>query len=701
LALEHRIMIEAPPASHWLLDIVQAEHPLGEAIVLDRTTPLHIAWRNVAQSCGTTQAKLAKLVAAHFHLAVADFTTAQPRAAKLVPEKFLREHLVFPLRESDRQLIVAIADPGDYEAEQLITFASGRNTVFEVATPAEIQDAIDGHFAPDRAVEQLLSRVHAEMADSVRVVPQRAPESVLAFEAESAPIVKLTNVVLGDAVRARASDIHVEPFGEIGRIRFRVDGVLQGYAQVPIPVLNRVVSCLKIMGGMDIADRLRPQDGRAHIQVEEHSIDLRLSTVPTRDSEKAVVRLLDPRNAKGLGDLSLASDQLEPIRSLIGHRDGIVVVTGPTGSGKTTLLYAALREMPAGEINVMTVEDPIEYELPGLTQIQVAPKRGVTFASALKSILRQDPDVIFIGEIRDAETAAIAVQASLTGHLVLASLHTNDAVGAIARFADLGVERGEIASTFRGATAQRLVRRICSQCKQDIVGELTELETRLALRYGARPVVRSVGCAYCSQSGFRGRMPLLEILLATPQFEVGILDGATSSQLQRIALATGMRPLRAAALDRVRSGETTLEEIDRELGESDVQVAAATIPHILIAEDDPVIRKVAAGVLTTAGYRVTEAVDGVAALEALGAAPDVSLVVLDLAMPRMNGQELLRKLRGTVTTSTLPVIVLTGSTDDSTETEMMDAGGDDYVRKPINPEHFVSRVKAVLRRATR
>ena len=571
--------------------------------------------------------------------------------------------------------------------------------MFEVAPPSEIQDALDGRFAPDRAVEQLLNRVGADMESEVRIIRDKAPEAVVAFEAESAPIVKLTNVVLANAVRARASDIHVEPFGDVGRIRFRVDGVLQTYTRLPIPALNRVVSCLKIMGGMDIADRMRPQDGRAQIQINDQSIDLRLSTVPTRDSEKAVVRLLDPRNAKGLEHLALASDQLEPIRSLIGHRDGIVLVTGPTGSGKTTLLYAALREMPAGEINVMTVEDPIEYALPGLTQIQVAPKRGVTFASALKSILRQDPDVIFIGEIRDAETAAIAVQASLTGHLVLASLHTNDAVGAVARFADLGVERGDIASTLRGATAQRLVRRVCAQCAQKITGALSETETRLAARYGVQPVVRAVGCANCGQTGYRGRLPLLEILVASPQFETGIIDGATSSQLHRIAIATGMKPLRMSAIDRVRSGETTLEEIDRELGESDPDaVVVATQPHILIAEDDPVIRALALSLLATAGYRVSEAVDGVAALELLGATRDVSLVVLDLGMPRMNGRDVLVKLRGAVSTSGLPVIVLTGTTDDQTEIEIMNAGADDYVRKPLNPERFVARVKAALRR---
>ena len=696
-------MPETAVHTHWLLDVPHPAYGAGiEVPGIDASTPLMDAWRMVALANGITQAELATRIAAHFHLQVADFATAQLRASDLVPEKLARERSVFPLRETDRQLVVAVADPTDLEGEHLIGFASGRTPVFEIAPPGEIHEALDGRYAPDRAVQRLLNRVGAEMATAVRVVHDFTPETVAARDAESAPIVKLTNVILGDAVHARASDIHLEPAGDSGRVRFRVDGVLQPYTRVSMPILNRVVSCLKIMGQMDIADRLRPQDGRARISVDGHPLDLRLSTVPTHDSEKAVVRLLDPRNAKRLEDLSLTTAQLAPLRSLIAHRDGIVLVTGPTGSGKTTLLYAALREMPSGEMNVMTVEEPIEYELPGLTQIQVAPKRDLTFASALRSILRQDPDVIFIGEIRDEETAAIAVQASLTGHLVLASLHTNDAVGAIGRLADLGVERGEIASTLRGVTAQRLVRRVCAKCVQKITGPLTEIETRLAVRYDVTPAVRAVGCAHCAHTGYYGRVPLLEILVASPSLELGILDGSTASQLQHIAIAAGLHPLRAAAAARVRDGETTLEEIDRELGESDhdAEVRGGP-PHVLIADDDGVTRSTAHALLAANGFRVSEAGDGAEALEQIERLRDVSLVVLDLAMPRMSGQDVLQRLRSSVATHTLPVIVLTGDTSDRTEIALMDAGADDYVRKPLDPERFVSRVKATLRRAER
>lgn len=694
-------MLEAPSHIQWLLDVVHDDGLVvsGEPIV-DAHMTLSNAWRAVSQACDITPAQLAARVAAHFHMGVADLATTQLRAIELVPENLARKHHVFPLRETDHELVVAGSDPTDAEAEQVIGFVSGRKLVIEIAPPDAIQESLDARYAPDRVVERLLNRVGVEIAHEVRLEHEAAPESVAEREAASAPIIKLTNVILSDAVHSRASDIHLEPTGDSGRVRFRVDGVLRPYTRLSMAILNRVVSCIKIMGEMDIADRLRPQDGRARIRIDGQPIDLRLSTVPTRESEKAVVRLLDPRNAKKLEDLSLATSELEPLRTLLSHRDGIVLVTGPTGSGKTTLLYAALREMPTDEINVMTVEDPIEYELPGLTQIQVEPKREVTFANALRSILRQDPDVIFIGEIRDSETAAIAVQASLTGHLVLASLHTNDAVGAVARFTDLGVERGEIASTLRGATAQRLVRRICAKCAQRITGTLTELERRLAARYGVEPVVRAVGCPVCAGTGYYGRVPLLEVMVMTPELELGVIEGATASSLQNLALAAGMRPLREAAAAHVRAGETTLEEIDRELGESDPKPTHGNAqPLILIAEDDAVTRTAASALLAKNGFRVSEAEDGIAALAALNTVRDVSLLVLDLAMPRMSGQEVLRQLRGSVSTSRLPVVVLTGSTDEHMEAAVMDAGADDYVRKPIDPVRFVSRVKAALRRA--
>ncbi|HSR40651.1 MAG TPA: ATPase, T2SS/T4P/T4SS family, partial [Longimicrobiales bacterium] len=349
-------------------------------------------------------------------------------------------------------------------------------------------------------------------------------------------------------------------------MRFRVDGVLRNYMQLPIPALIRVVSRIKIMGNLDIADKWRPQDGRTRIVVEGRPYDVRISTVPTRDAEKVVLRILKGGEASKLSEIGLPEWELGRLRQLLANRDGIVCVTGPTGSGKTTTLYAGIRELATGEVNIMTVEDPVEYELPGITQIQVQTKRGVTFASALRAILRQDPDVILVGEIRDLETAEVAVQAAMTGHLVLATLHTNDAVSAVARLLDIGLDRPSIAATLRGTLAQRLVRKVCDECGEPIRGEMTEEEIRLAKLYNIRPPIRSVGCRRCAQTGYRGRLPIQEVFLVNNSIADLISGGATYSKLYTAATSSGMRPLQQVGIERVRSGETTLDELERVLG---------------------------------------------------------------------------------------------------------------------------------------
>jgi type II secretory ATPase GspE/PulE/Tfp pilus assembly ATPase PilB-like protein len=301
-----------------------------------------------------------------------------------------------------------------------------------------------------------------------------------------------------------------------------------------------------------------------------------------------VIRVLQSEGTRSLNDIGSPEWELSRIRQLLSYRDGITVVTGPTGSGKTTTLYAALREVATGEVNVMSVEDPVEYELPGITQIQVEPLRGVTFASALRAILRQDPDVIFVGEIRDPETAEVAVHASMTGHLVLATLHTNDAVSAVARFSHLGVDETSIASTLRGAVAQRLVRRLCTQCAEPVNGDLTTEEARLATIYGVEPVFRARGCKRCGQAGFRGRLPLIEVMSVTPTLQELITEKTSQSELFRAAVATGMRPLVRVALERVRAGETSLQEVERVIGGVKEEIGVTTgLPAALAAQLQP------------------------------------------------------------------------------------------------------------------
>ncbi|HVZ79067.1 MAG TPA: GspE/PulE family protein, partial [Gemmatimonadaceae bacterium] len=474
------------------------------------------AWEIASRTLGMSGSELAERIAPQFGLRPANFEQAESRALAVLPERLARKYHVFPLREDDRHVYVATADPTDIEVEHAIGFASGRRPVFELAAPGSIDDHLFSGYSADKVVENLLNTVDAQVADAVRVVEDMEPEAVDLSEVEAGPVVKLTNLILRDAVMHGASDIHIEPGPKGGTVRFRVDGVMRQHMHLPMAALNRVVSRIKVLGRLDIANRIVPQDGRTKVSIEGRNYDLRVSTVPTRDAEKAVIRVLRPENAKRLEEVGITPRELARLRQLLACRDGIVIVTGPTGSGKTTTLYSAIKEIATGHVNIMTVEDPIEYELPGITQIQVEHKRGVTFASSLRAILRQDPDVIFVGEIRDLETAEVAAQAAMTGHLVLATLHTNDAMSAVTRLADLGLDRQTIATCLRGCLAQRLIRRVCPECAQPLIGSLTEEEEKLSAQFGVLPLSRATGCKRCGNTGYRGRLPLVEVAIVTP-----------------------------------------------------------------------------------------------------------------------------------------------------------------------------------------
>ncbi|MBI2188339.1 MAG: Flp pilus assembly complex ATPase component TadA, partial [Acidobacteria bacterium] len=481
-----------------------------------------------------------------------------------------------------------------------------------------------------------------------------------------------------------------------GVVRVRVDGVLRSYMHLPRPVMDRVVSRIKVMGNMDVADRLRPHAGRAHVQVAGVDYDLRLSTVPTRQSEKVVVRILGPGRARSLADIDVPDAELRRLRQLFGNRDGLVVVTGPTGSGKTTTLYAALQDLASGKINIITVEDPVEYELSAVTQIQVAPPQGLTFASILRTILRQDPDIILVGEIRDLETAEIAFQASLTGHLVLTTLHTADAVGVLGRLAGLGVTRANIGTALRGIVAQRLVRRLCPECRVRTDGRLTPDEQHLSRLYGVVPLFRAGGCERCSGSGYRGRIPILEVLVKTPEIEQLIAEGEGAQRIQRAAEQFGMTSLLAAGLTRVRSGETTLEEMERVLGigtEAQPQPAGT---HVMVVGRDEPLRHTLRATLEGSGYRISEATDSASAWPRLSAGGDATLVVIELGA-EPGGRDLLVKLKSSPATAGLPVIAVLDA-DRPLDRALVEEGVDDVIHTPLDPAAVVARVRACLRR---
>ncbi|GMV07546.1 MAG: hypothetical protein AMXMBFR53_38210 [Gemmatimonadota bacterium] len=694
---------KASGAVHWLVRIAERAG-LGERERPDvppgsRATE---AWTHVTKSYALSDAKLSELVAEYFRLKVANFAEADPNAVLLIPEVMARKHHIFPLVEDDRHLVVATCDPTDVEAERALGFSSGRTAHFEVASPQAIQEALDARFSPEKAVEAFLGQLEGESEDAVKLVEEMGPEAISEEDAGATPVVKLTNLIIRDGISAGASDIHVEPGRKMGAVRYRVDGVLRKHMDLPMTALNRVISRIKVLSRLDIADRLRPQDGKARVRIRNRGYDLRVSTIPAGGAEKCVIRILDSSASLTLDDLGVPAYELERLRNLLTHRDGVVVVTGPTGSGKTTTLYGALRELADGKVNIMTVEDPIEYELPGITQTQVETKQGMTFAGALRAMLRQDPDVILVGEIRDKETAVTAAQAAMTGHLVLATVHANDAVSAVTRLADMGLQFSTIAQTMRGAIAQRLLRRVCASCAEPVRGQLTPDERRLTDRHGVEPVVRAVGCPECGFTGYRGRLPVNEVLVVGPRFQQAIEQRKGWSTLARVATQGGMRTLHEVGLDWVTQGKTTLVEVERVLGQAvdeEETSEAKGPPRILLVDDDADARLLMRTILDKDGYDVDEAEDGHKALEILSANPDYSLVILDLAMPGLDGRQVLDLIRGSVSTSALPVLVRTGTGSDKIEAELLEAGADDYVEKSVDPERFLARVHAVLRRA--
>jgi type II secretory ATPase GspE/PulE/Tfp pilus assembly ATPase PilB-like protein/ActR/RegA family two-component response regulator len=726
--------------AHWIVRVARDQDLTGAAqLDVATSAPIDVAWRTVERACGIDGDELCRVVAKAFRTRVADLPRAEATAVKLLPDSVARRFGVFPVRDLDRSLEVATADPANPDAEQEIAFASGRAAVLLIAHPEAIASAIASAYTPEAATAAILSRVEDDMAEAVEVglSPEEQPESVTEEEVASGPVVRLTNLILAEAVTRGASDIHIQPTGRGGVVRYRTDGVLSPNLQMPLPVLLRVVSRIKIMGDLDIADRLRPQDGRARILVAKRPYDLRISTVPTRNAEKAVIRILDTQASTTLADTGIQHGDLARIRNALSHRDGIFVVSGPTGSGKTTTLYGALRDIATEDINIMTVEDPVEYELPGLTQIQVDPKQGVTFASALRAILRQDPDAIFVGEIRDPETAEVAVQASLTGHLVLATLHANDAVGSLRRFLDLGLDAPTLAEVLRGSLAQRLVRRVCPYCAAAVNGDATAEEAQLSEQLGVRPRMRAIGCERCAGTGYMGRMPVTEFLQPSATLAALVANAAPGAQLHAQAVQDGMRSLLDSGRARVQAGETTLQEVHRVLGTArDAEDAggaasrAAATPRraavdasgpvadsatattrvsdppaesgetrVLLVDDDGTLRSIARSLLEKEGYCVEEANDGSEALARLSRGERFTLMVLDLDMPMLGGREVLKAVRASLATASLPVLVLTGTNEQDAEIQLLEQGADDYMRKPIEPKRFLLRVKAAVRRA--
>ena len=501
---------------------------------------------------------LADQLAIPFIEQISDDDDLQELIAQL-PIAYAREHLILPLAVDDHRLKVVLADPFAVEPLNDLTVLFALPVQVCVATPEELRRSINVHYEKTAGQGSELQDA-GEDGGLANLEP-----ADLIDTSDEAPVIRFVNSLLTQAYREKASDIHIEPDERALIIRFRIDGVLHEVLRPPLKSHAAIVSRIKIMSHLDIAEKRLPQDGRLGVRIAGRDVDVRVSVLPTDLGERVVLRLLDrSSDILTLEDLGLADSSLHAVEAMIRKSHGIFLVTGPTGSGKTTSLYAALTRLNDREKNIITVEDPVEYRLPGVGQIQVNPRIDLTFAAGLRSILRQDPDLIMVGEIRDAETAGIAVQSALTGHMVFSTLHTNDAATALTRLVEMGVEPFLAASSIVGILAQRLVRKICPDCRQEYLPDQRLLDEA---DFGSLPtgtkLYRGAGCEQCHGSGYRGRLGIFELLTMSDAIRSGLMASNDAVSVRQMAIDEGMMPLRQFGLQRVLKGETTVEEVLR------------------------------------------------------------------------------------------------------------------------------------------
>jgi type IV pilus assembly protein PilB len=679
-------------------------------------------------------------------------TMIVPEAVKLLPRAVAERSGVLVIERSGSRVTVATADPTNIVSlDDVKLYTGAAELVVLVATDSQVRD----HLARSWSLSEDSKEVHTLFEDLND--RQAEVEDVSVQAVEAAPIVRLVDVVLADAVRARASDVHVEPQAGELRIRYRVDGLLRDVMTVPRGASAATVSRIKIVSGLDIAERRKPQDGRAKLTVDGMTVEARISTLPTLHGEKVVVRLL-PRaeNVPVLSETGLTLSQLEQVTNALAQTQGLVLITGPTGSGKTNTLYAGIHQLSTPDRNVVTLEDPVEVQVAGITQVQVHEKSGLTFARGLRSVLRQDPDVVLVGEVRDTETAELALQASMTGHLVLTTLHTNDAVSALTRLVDMGVEPFLVASSLSLVVAQRLVRRPCAACAAPYVPSARTM-TLLGIAerdlVDARPT-QGRGCADCGGTGYRGRVGIYEVLPVTAQLRQVLLTTPTEAAIGAAARENGMLTLRASALAAANRGETTYEEVlrathvdtvagprcpscaraladgmvccpfdgtpvdrgrctgcDKPLDKQwstcpwcrtavdgtgvQVHVPAprSALARVLVVDHDPGAYAFAEGSLAgEAAIRYASTADEGLSLLAV---EDFAAVVVANDLPDLSGLELARMLRSDPRTRSLPLMV-TGPASVELAEAARQAGADDYLQQPTEAPLLPERLQALL-----
>jgi len=563
---------------------MSSSNRLGELLVREKLISLQQLrqaqdeQRRSGQNLGYTLSKLGYIsddditnfLSAQYRLPAVDLEShdVDAEVIRLVSREVCEKHKLLPVSRSGSSLIVAMADPTNLHAIDDIKFLTGFNVEPVVASETAIQQAVERYYNVGPSYDEVMAEFSIDDED-IDFQAESDELNVLELERASAdaPVVRLVNVLLLNAIRKRASDIHVEPYERKLRVRYRVDGVLHEEMAPPLKLKNALVSRLKIMSQLDIAERRLPQDGRIKLKLGRgREMDFRVSVLPTMWGEKVVLRLLDKSNLQlDMTKLGFDTAPLVDFKWAIGQPWGMVLVTGPTGSGKTTTLYSALSELNQSDVNISTAEDPVEYNLPGINQVQMHDEIGLNFAMALRSFLRQDPDIIMVGEVRDFETAEIAVKAALTGHLVLSTLHTNDAPSTISRLLNMGVEPFLITASVNLVLAQRLARRVCTDCRREV-----EFDREALLDMGfadeqaeTTKVMRGAGCPSCNNTGYRGRVALYEVMRFSDDLKERVLQGDSTAELKAAAIRAGMSTLRVSGIRKVMEGVTTPEEVLR------------------------------------------------------------------------------------------------------------------------------------------
>jgi len=649
-------------------------------------------------------------------------------AFSMVQEKICRKYEIVPFALSESEIKVAMSNPSDFNAQSDVEALTGRRLLPLFSLPREIDACLDQLFSADTVIFDLLSRV--EVPEDIMVVGENKNDESL-DSAVTSPVIKLVNSIISQAYRKRSSDIHIEHEETASHVRIRVDGELKNIMKLPRHIaMGPVVSRIKIMSDLDVSNHMRPQDGRTKIKIGAAEVGLRVSTLPTAYGEKVVMRILDQRAAEvPFEKLGFAPEVAAGLDKCMTYTQGIILVTGPTGSGKTTTLYSILNKFKQEKTNVVTVEDPIEYKLAGINQVQVNEKQGLTFAGVLRSVLRQDPDIIMVGEIRDHETADIAFQAAMTGHLVLSTLHTNDTISTIGRLMDMGVDRFKVSPGLLAITAQRLVRKLCPLCAEEVAEADRDPAVLTALAdHGFETVYfRGVGCKTCEGSGYAGRTSIVELLLPDAKVKELINAGAVSDDVKAAAMGSKcLRTMTRDALWHLSTGQTDLAEVESYLDLGKAAPAAAVPgaetpapaplpaadavgmqprlqdgkkPVIMVADDDPIMLMLLKKFIEGAGYTVREAVDGEEALTAIASGVVPDLLVTDVNMPRLNGMDLVKGIRETLGLLDLPIIMLTTENSDKSQEMAFKLGADDYIIKPFKGPIVIARITAALRRA--